>query len=82
MSMRKFFTVLLGLSMALGTITLSMAQDQGPGQGTQDGTQKKKHRKGKRGKRGAKGKRNRNPNGNGGQSTPATPAPATPPPGN
>lgn len=79
--MKKLLTVLIGVSLALGTVTLSLAGEQDPnGQqpgATQDdgarkarkGKGKGKHRKGK-----GKGKRHKNPDG-----TQQTPPAATPP---
>jgi hypothetical protein len=74
--MKKFITVLLGLSMALGTATLSLAGEQDQGTGQSQGTQGPRAGKGKRhGKRGGKGKGGkRNRNGGAGQ-TPTTPQP-------
>ena len=78
--MKKLLTVLIGVSLALGTVTLSLAGEQDPnGQpsATEDDGAKKarrgkgkgKHRKGK-----GKGKRQKNPDG-----TQQTPSAATPP---
>jgi hypothetical protein len=72
---KKLITVLLGLAMALGTVTLSLAgeqQDQGAIAGSKK-ARKGGKRKGKRGKKG-KGMRNRN----GGGQTPGG-APTTQP---
>ncbi len=41
--MKKTLTVLLGLSMALGTVTLSMAKDK-PAAGTAESGSKKAHK--------------------------------------
>jgi len=70
--MKRLITVVLGLAMALGTVTLSLAgeqQDQGASE-----TSRKARKGGKRkGKRGKKGKGMRNRNG-GGQTPGAAPA--------
>ena len=78
--MKKFITVLIGVSLALGAVSLSFAggvageqQEQGGGGQTQEGVQAGKKGKRGKGKRG-KGKRNRD-------SAAQTPgAPATPQP--
>ena len=78
--MKKLLTVLIGVSLALGTVTLSLAGEQAPngqpGTTQEDGAKqahkgkgKGKHRKGK-----GTSKRHKNPDG-----TQQTPPAATPP---
>jgi hypothetical protein len=79
--MKKLLTILIGVSLALGTVTLTLAGEQDPngqpGATQEDGAKKarKGKRKGKRGK-GGKGKRHKNPDGT--QTPPAATPPAQP----
>ena len=76
--MKKLLTVLIGVSLALGTVTLSLAGEQDPngqpGATQEDGARKARKGKGKGKNRKGKGKRHKNPDG-----TPPTPPAATPP---
>lgn len=76
--MRKLFTILLGLTMALGTVSLSLAggadpQDP-PKAGATANEGQKKRRSGKKRKKNRKGKRNKN------KGAEQAPAAATPQP--
>lgn len=81
--MKKLLTIFIGVSLALGTVTLSLAGEQQDPNGQPGATQEdgaKKARKGKgtgkhRKRNKGKGKRHKNPDGT--QQTP--PAATTPP---